>query len=87
MDEQDETDAATRLLDQMRDFAKGLADDERELFAVLVGPGMQQLTEPDDVTGFGADGVRWEAGSLRDRLSHAVQESEWQIVDGPGSGH
>lgn len=82
MDEQEDTDAATRLLGQMREFAQGLADDERELFAVLVGPGMQQLTEGDEVTGFGSDAVRWEPGSLRAKLADAVQDSEWQIIDG-----
>lgn len=84
MDEQQETDAAARLLTRMRHFAQDLADDERELFAVLVGPGMQELTEPAEVTGFAADGVRWEPDTLRGRLAAAVQDSEWQIVDGEG---
>jgi hypothetical protein len=82
MDEQHQTDAAARLLGRLRDFAMDLESDERELFAVLVGPGIQELTEnDDDVTGFGATPVRWEPGSLRAQLASAVQDSEWQIVE------
>lgn len=34
-----------------------LKEDERELFAVLVGPRIQELTpDGDDVTGFGSKG-------------------------------
>ena len=81
MDEQQQTDAAARLLGRLRAFAMDLDNDERELFAVLVGPGIQELTGGDEVTGFGADGLRWEPGSLRSQLAAAVDESEWQIVE------
>ena len=82
MDEQHQTDAAARLLGRLREFAMDLQADERELFAVLVGPGIQELThDDDDVAGFGADGVRWEPGSLRSQLAAAVEDSEWQIVE------
>lgn len=83
MDETPQTDAAARLLGRLRDFAMGLESDERELLAVLVGPGIQELIQPgeDDVTAFGVDTVRWEPGSLRERLASAVVDSEWQIVE------
>ena len=82
MDEQQQTDAAARLLERLRAFSMELDSDERELFAVLVGPGIQELTDDgNDVTGFGAEGIRWEPGSLRSQLAVAVQDSEWQIVE------
>ncbi len=83
MDETHQTDAAARLLARLRDFAMGLESDERELLAVLVGPGIQELTQPDEeeVTAFGVDTVRWEPGSLRSQLAAAVSDSEWQIVE------
>ncbi len=82
MDEQQQSDAAARLLGRLREFSMDLEEDERELFAVLIGPGIQELThDGDDVTGFGAEGVRWEPGSLRSQLAAAVEASEWQIVE------
>lgn len=83
MDETQQTDAAARLLGRLRDFAMGLESDERELFAVLVGPGIHKLTQPadDDVQAFGVESVRWEPGSLRAQLASAVEQSEWQIVE------
>ncbi len=81
-DEQQQADAATRLLGRLRDFAMDLEGDERELFAVLVGPGIQELTHGDsDVSGFGTDAVRWEPGTLRSQLAAAVESSDWQIVE------
>ena len=84
MDEEPPTDAATRLLTRLREFSRQLGDDERELFAVLIGPRIAELAAPsgDEVEGFGADTVRWEPTSLRDRLSSAVADSEWHVVDG-----
>nr|WHW29257.1 hypothetical protein [uncultured bacterium] len=82
MDEQHQTDAAARLLGRLRTFVRDLEADEREMFAVLVGPGMQELKhDDDDVAGFGAEGMRWEPGSLRSQLAAAVEASEWQIVE------
>ena len=72
---------ASRLLERLHDFAQNLDDDERELFAVLVGPGMQQLTNDDEVSGFGVEAPRWEPGSLRDRLANAAEDSTWHIVE------
>ena len=71
---------AVSLLAKVRDFAQSLDDDERELFAVLIGPGVEALSGGDEVEGFGRRGA-WEPGSLRDRLSGAVENSEWQIVE------
>lgn len=83
MEEAQQADAAARLLDRLRDFASGLEGDERELLAVIIGPGIRELTQPtdDDVMAFGVDNVRWEPGSLRAQLAAAVAESEWQIVE------
>ena len=82
MDDEQQADAATRLLGRLRDFAMNLEGDERELFAVLIGPGIQELTHGDsDVTGFGESAIRWEPGSLRSQLANAVESSDWQIVE------
>lgn len=75
-----EQERARRLLEKVRAFADDLDDDERELFAVLIGPGVEALTDTDEVSGFGQDQT-WEPGSLRDRLSSAVSTTEWQIVE------
>jgi len=71
---------AASLLAKVRDFAQTLDDSERELFAVLLGPGVEALAGGDEVEGFGQR-TSWEPGSLRDRLSGAIENSEWQIVD------
>lgn len=71
---------AAALLAKVRAFAESLDDAERELFAVLIGPGVEALVGGDEVEGFGQRNS-WEAGSLRDRLSGAVANSEWQIVE------
>ena len=71
---------AAALLAKVRDFAQSLDDAERELFAVLIGPGVAALSGGDEVEGFGQRSS-WEPGSLRDRLSGAVESSEWQIVE------
>lgn len=82
MTDQQQSDAAARLLGRLRDFAMGLESDERELFAVLVGPGIQELTDgDDDVTGFSDGATRWEPGSLRAQLASAVDDSEWRFVE------
>ena len=70
---------AASLLAKVRDFAQSLDAEERELFAVLIGPGVEALSG-DEVEGFGHQAT-WEPGSLRDRLSGAVENSEWQIVE------
>lgn len=71
---------AAALLAKVRVFAESLDDAERELFAVLIGPGVEALAGGDEVEGFGQPST-WEPGSLRDRLSGAVANSEWQIVE------
>ncbi len=83
MDETPQRDAAARLLGRLREFALGLEADERELFAVLVGPGIQGLIQSgeEDVTAFGVSTVRWDPDSLRSQLAAAVADSEWQFVE------
>jgi len=70
---------ASRLLSRLHDFAQDLDDEERQLFAVLVGPGMQALTNDDEVSGFSV-APRWEPGSLRHQLATAAADSTWQIT-------
>jgi len=48
---------AIALLDKVRTFAETLTSSERELFAVLIGPGVEALMAPtsaddDEVSGF-----------------------------------
>jgi len=71
---------ASRLLSRLHEFAQDLDDEERQLFAALVGPGMKELTNDDEVSGFTADAPRWEPGSLRDQLAQAAEAGGWQIV-------
>lgn len=84
---------AASLLDKMRVFAATLDDDERELFAVLIGPGVAALSSPshpesdshDDVVGYTHEPV-WTPGSLRSAMAGALDRSSWRIVDeGAGS--
>lgn len=77
---------AVALLDKIRTFTETLSSSERELFAVLLGPGVETLMAPEDsgdeVVGFGhVPAGSWQPGSLRDRLATAVTNSEWQLVE------
>lgn len=76
---------AVALLDKVRSFVDSLSSDERELFAVLIGPGVEALLSPtpddDEVSGFSHDAGSWKPGSLRDRLATAATNTEWQLVE------
>ncbi len=65
------SDAANRLIDRLREFAAGLEDEERSLFAALLAPGIDAAWgEPAEVTGFGLD---WSPNSLPMHLSDAIR--------------
>jgi hypothetical protein len=59
---------ARSLLTKLRDFARTLDDDERELFAVLVGPGVAQALGSTEVEGFAL------GGREHDRLARGLAE-------------
>jgi hypothetical protein len=59
---------AESLLTKLRDFAGTLDDDERELFAVLVGPGVMKAVGNTDVEGFSF------SGREHDRLARGLIE-------------
>ena len=81
----DETDVpAAGLLSKVRAFADSLDAAERELFAVLIGPGVESLlsaTSDDEVAGFSHAAVGWKPGSLRERLATAATNTDWQLVE------
>lgn len=71
-------DAAERLLTKLRAFAAGLTDDEREVFAALVGPGVAMAhRDEDDVEGFTST---WEPRRLPERLSATIREHDVRVV-------
>jgi hypothetical protein len=71
-------DVAEQLLDKVRAFAQTLDDDERELFAALVGPGVALAhRELDDVEGFAST---WEPKRLPDRLAEVVRTQGIRVI-------
>jgi hypothetical protein len=79
---------AVALLDKVRTFAETLSASERELFAVLIGPGVEALMSPspadddDEVSGFSHETTgAWKPGSLRSNLATAATTTEWQLVE------
>lgn len=81
---------AAALLDKVRAFAETLNSDERELFAVLIGPGVETLMSPpvpapgddDEVSGFSYEASGgWKPGSLRESLANAATTTEWRLVE------
>ena len=80
---------AAALLDKVRTFAETLTSDERELFAVLIGPGVESLMSPpvgapddDEVSGFSYEASGgWKPGSLRENLATAATTTEWRLVE------
>lgn len=60
--------AATRLLDKLKHFAASLDDEERELLAALLAPGVAAAY--DEVEGFGTG---WSMGTLPRHLADAIE--------------
>lgn len=76
--------AADRLLAKIRAFvAEQLDDDEAELFAALVAPGVARAYRDEEVSGFTSD-VDWRPGALPESLAEAVRDGGVR-VEGLGS--
>jgi len=74
----DDPEATDRLLEKLRTFVADLDDDERQLFAALVGPGVAlAYRETDEVVGFGTG---WEPQQLPDHLAASVRESGIRVI-------
>lgn len=72
-----EETSATRLLDKLAAFAAELDDDERQLLAALLAPGVAKVWhDEDEVTGFGVD---WLPGAMPAALESAVRGRELRI--------
>lgn len=59
---------ALSLLHKLGDFTRTLGPSERELFAALIGPGVENAIGRDEVEGFAA------GGQESDRLVRALAE-------------
>ncbi len=74
----EDPEATDRLLEKLRTFVADLDDDERQLFAALVGPGVAlAYRETDEVVGFGTG---WGPQQLPDHLAASVRESGIRVI-------
>ena len=73
--------SAEKLIGKVQKFIETLDEDERALFAVLIGPGVEAL-QADEVAGF-AQSTTWEPGSLRAQLAAAAETSGMQVIYNP----
>lgn len=72
-------DAATRLLAKIRDFvANDLDDEERELFAALLAPGVAQAYDETEVAGFAA--TDWSDKPFPETLGRALRDAGIRVV-------
>jgi hypothetical protein len=73
--------AAERLISKLKAFAtRDLDDNERELFAALLAPGLANaLLEGDEVHGFSM--TTWSVGRLPDALVSALRDSSLRVVN------
>jgi hypothetical protein len=66
-------EGAARLLTKLRTFVESCTDDERELLAVLLGPGLNDLAGTgDDVHGYAM--LTSAPQSLADALAEALKQ-------------
>jgi hypothetical protein len=64
-------ESAARLLEKLRAFVTDeLDEEERELLAVLLAPGVAKAFADDEVTGFSAD---WRTTALPDALAETLR--------------
>lgn len=63
---------ADDLLAKIRSFSESLGSTERQMFAILLSPGVEHLVASDDVTGFLLPINSWAPRSLRERLAAAI---------------
>lgn len=76
-----ETETAERLLAKVRAFVAGLDEEERQLFAALIGPGVslahRQTNETDEVLGFESG---WGRRQLPGHLAQVVRDQGVRVV-------
>jgi hypothetical protein len=71
-------DAAQTLMRKVRQFAAGLDDAERSLFAALIAPGIARALEPEpEVEGFGLTG--WLPSRLPERLEATIRDEDIRV--------
>ena len=71
-------DAAQTLMQKMRQFAAGLDDEERALFAALVAPGIARAHQPEpEVEGFGL--TSWLPSQLPERLEETIRNEDIRV--------
>ncbi|WP_020577705.1 hypothetical protein [Actinopolymorpha alba] len=74
-----DTDAACRLIQKLRDFARTQLDaDERALLAILLAPGIAQAYPDDGTPELAA--TRWSAQALPDALAGVLRSSGVHVV-------
>lgn len=71
-DNQLDEQLADNLLVKIRSFTESLGPSERQMFAILLSPGVEQLVAGDEVTGFILPINTWAPNSLRERLAAAI---------------
>jgi hypothetical protein len=64
-------EAAVRLVAKLRSFVAELDDQERELLAVLLAPGVAMAYPEEEVVGFSVD---WRSSAIPDALVTALRE-------------
>ena len=70
-------EAAARLLEKLRAFvADELDEQERELLAVLLAPGVAMAYPDDEVVGFSVD---WRADAVPEALANALREGGLRV--------
>jgi hypothetical protein len=74
---QTDTVGAQSLIDKLRDFAASLDDQERQLLAALLAPGINAAwNDGDEVTGFAVD---WTPDRLPDHLSSVIRSRSLRV--------
>ena len=72
-------DAAVRLIEKIRAFiARDLDDEERELFAALLAPGVAQAYDESEVAGFAA--VDWSDKPFPEALGNALRDARIRVT-------
>ena len=73
-----ESDPAERLVEKIRAFvAEQLDDEERQLFAALIAPGLARAYEDPEVAGF--DMIDWESRPLPRALGEALRRANIRV--------
>lgn len=68
--------AAHLLIDKLKSFAETLEDDERQLLAALLAPGIDAAWGDPEVNGFSAD---WSPTALSDHLASAIRDRNLRV--------